>query len=323
MIGPQPIVASRCEATALATKNWSGSTMSRFTCLILLLFVGCPLSADTEAHPVTLWRAEGASNTVYLLGSIHLLREQDHPLPTAIDLAYDDADVLIMELDMDDIDSAATQRLFNESGVLRDGTTLKDLMGDELYRRAETAAAAVDVPIDMLASSEPWLAAITVEMLQLYRMGFNPMLGVEMTMLSRAVRDGKRIDGLEAIEEQLAFLDGLSLSAQQAMLIQTLEESATIRESIDEMIRAWRYGDTASLESGLLDTLKGHEELNDALVNQRNRRWLLKIRELLDDKDDYLIIVGALHLVGKDGVPNLLAQQGVTIKQLSEPATIR
>lgn len=224
---------------------------------------------------------------------------------------------------MDDIDSAATQRLFNENGVLRDGTTLKDLMGDELYRRAETAAAAVDVPIDMLASSEPWLAAITVEMLQLYRIGFNPMLGVEMTLLSRAVRDGKRIDGLEAIEEQLAFLDGLSLDAQRAMLIQTLEESATMRESIDEMIRAWRYGDTASLESGLLDTFKGHEELNDALVNQRNRRWLLQIRELLDDKDNYLIIVGALHLVGEDGVPNLLAQQGVTIKQLSEPASIR
>ncbi|MGB5336533.1 MAG: TraB/GumN family protein [Woeseiaceae bacterium] len=297
--------------------------MTRLYCLAMLLAICWPASADTDAHPVTMWSAQGVSNTIYLLGSIHMLREQDHPLPTAIDLAYDDAEVLIMELDMDDLDSIATQRLFNESGVLRDGTTLRDLIGAESYRRAEVAAAANDIPLELLASSEPWLAAITVEMLSLYRIGFNPMLGVEMTMLSRAVQDGKRIDGLEAIEEQLAFLDGLSLEAQRDMLLQTLEESANMRESVDEMIRAWRYGDTAALESGLLDSFEGLDELSDALVGQRNRRWVSQINDLLDDQDDYLVIVGALHLVGEAGVPRLLAQQGVKIKQLSEPATIR
>lgn len=297
--------------------------MSRIACLVLALVVCSPAVADSEAHPVTLWRAQGISNNVYLLGSIHLLREEDHPLPTAIDLAYDDADVLIMELDMDDIDSMATQQLFNQSGVLRDGTTLRDLMGEELYRRAEIAAEANDIPLELLASSEPWLAAITVEMMSLFRIGFDPTLGVEMTMLSRAVRDGKRIDGLEAVEEQLAFLDGLSLSTQRDMLIQTLEDSAALRESIDEMIRAWRYGDIAFLESGLLDSYEGHDELIDALLTQRNRRWVAQIAELLDDQDDYLIIVGALHLVGEIGVPSLLAEKGVKIQQLSEPATIR
>lgn len=297
--------------------------MSRIVCLVWLFIVCWPAAADSEAHPVTLWRAQGISNSVYLLGSIHLLREQDHPLPAAIDLAYEDADVLIMELDMDDIDSVAAQQLFNQNGVLRDGTTLRDLMGEELYRRAEIAAEASDIPLDMLASSEPWLAAITVEMMSLFRIGFNPALGVEMTMLARAVRDGKRIDGLEAVEEQLAFLDGLSLSAQRDMLIQTLEDGAKLRESIDEMIRAWRYGDIAFLESGLLDSYEGHDELIDALLVQRNRRWVAQIGELLDDQDDYLIIVGALHLVGDVGVPNLLAEDGVKIQQLSEPVPIR
>ncbi|MGI9236069.1 MAG: TraB/GumN family protein [Woeseiaceae bacterium] len=303
--------------------NSFGSTMSRLSGLILLLMIGWPAAADTETHPVTLWRAQGVKNTVYLLGSIHLLREQDHPLPTAIDRAYEDADVLIMELDMDDLDSMATQQLFNQSGVLRDGRTLRDLMGEELYRRAEVAAEASNIPIDMLATSEPWLAAITVEMMSLYRIGFNPMLGVEMTMLARAVQDGKRIDGLEAIEEQLAFLDGLSLEAQRDMLIQTLEESAQMRETIDEMIHAWRYGDIAVLESGLLDSFEGHDELGETLVNQRNRRWVVQIGELLDDRDDYLIIVGALHLVGEAGVPRLLEKNGVRIQQLSEPLPVR
>lgn len=272
---------------------------------------------------MTLWRANGVSNSVYLLGSIHLLRAEDHPLPSVIDTAYDDAEVLIMELDMDDLDAAAAQQMFNQGGVLRDGTTLRDLMGEELYLKAETAARAIDIPIDLLSQSEPWLAAITVEMMTLFRIGFNPALGIEMHMTSRAIDDGKPIEGLESIDEQMAFLDGLSLQAQREMLMQTLEDSANMATSIDEMIRAWRYGDTGFLESGLLDSLAENEELNDVLITSRNRRWVSKIDDLLDDREDYLIIVGALHLVGDEGVPSLLAEKGVKIYQLSEPASIR
>jgi uncharacterized protein YbaP (TraB family) len=297
--------------------------MNKTVCSILVILFSCTAWADTEGHPVTLWRAQGASNSVYLLGSIHLLRAEDHPLPSVIDTAYEDAEVLVMELDMDDLDSAETQHLFNQNGVLRDDTTLRDLMGEKLYEQAERAAEAGDIPIDMLAKSEPWLAAITVEMMALYRIGFNPMLGVEMHLMSRAVADGKPIEGLEAIEEQLALLDGLSLPAQRAMLLQTLEESANMGDTIDEMIRAWRYGDVESLESGLLDSLAEHHELNDALVTSRNERWVSQIDDLLDERDDYLIIVGALHLVGEQGVPSLLEKKGVNILQLSEPASIR
>ncbi len=297
--------------------------MTRLLCLLLLLTGSTAASADSAGHPLTLWRAEGLSNTVYLLGSIHLLRESDHPLPTAIYAAYDEAEVLVMELDMDDLDPAAMQQLFNESGVLQDGTTLRDLMGDELYAEAEAAAEAMDIPIDLLAQSEPWLAAVTVEMLALYRIGFNPMLGIEMHMTSKAVKDGKPIEGLEEAEQQLQFLDGLSLEAQRDMLLQTLEEGANMGETIDELIRAWRNGDVDTLETGLLESFAEHRELHDALVTQRNIRWVEQIGALLDDEDDYLVIVGAMHLVGDVGVPKLLADKGVQIRQLSEPPGLR
>ncbi len=297
--------------------------MTRLLCLLLLLTGSTAASADSAGHPLTLWRAEGLSNTVYLLGSIHLLRESDHPLPTAIYAAYDEAEVLVMELDMDDLDPAAMQQLFNESGVLQDGTTLRDLMGDELYAEAEAAAEAMDIPIDLLAQSEPWLAAVTVEMLALYRIGFNPMLGIEMHMTSKAVKDGKPIEGLEEAEQQLQFLDGLSLEAQRDMLLQTLEEGANMGETIDELILAWRNGDVDTLETGLLESFAEHRELHDALVTQRNIRWVEQIGALLDDEDDYLVIVGAMHLVGDVGVPKLLADKGVQIRQLSEPPGLR
>ena len=296
--------------------------MNRFFLSALLLLSFSPAWCDLEGHPVTMWRAAGVNNSVYLLGSIHLLRPQDLPLPSVVDAAYDDAEVLVMELDMDDLGSDVTQ-LFARSGVMKDGATLRQVMGEEDFARAAAAAEAIDIPIDLLAHSEPWLAAITVEMMIFYRIGFNPMLGVEMQMVSRAARDGKPIEGLETAEEQTAFLDGLSIETQRVMLLQTLEEGAKISESIDEIIHAWRNGDIAALESGLLEDLSENAELAEALVNSRNRRWVDQISELLDDDDDYLVIVGALHLIGEQGVPQLLARDGVEIDQLSEPPPVQ
>ena len=292
-------------------------------CIPLLCAFAASAWADDSGHPVTMWQVDGKTNSVYLLGSIHMLREQDHPLPSVIDSAYDDAEVIIMELDMDDMDPAYTQMAFNRAGVRTDGTTLRELMGDDAYSRAEEAAATVDIPLDMLEQSEPWLAAMTVEIMLLYRIGFNPMLGVEMTMTSRAARDGKPIEGLETVDEQLAFLDGLPLDVQSEMLIQTLAEGAALGDSIDAFIDAWHFGDMTILESGLLDSIKEQSEFSEVLITGRNRRWADAIAGLLDDDQDYLVIVGALHLVGVEGVPALLAKRGLGIQQLSEPAGLR
>jgi uncharacterized protein YbaP (TraB family) len=291
--------------------------------LAALLLAAVPARGDEAGHPVTLWRVSGATNSVYLLGSIHMLREQDHPLPAVIDRVYDDAEVVVMELDMDDLDATATQASFNRAGVMTDGTTLRDLMGHELFEQAEQAAAEIDIPLDLLAQSEPWLAAMTVELMMLYRIGFNPVLGVEMTISQRAISDGKPVEGLETVDEQLAFLDGLPLEAQREMLLQTLAQAAVLSESIDDLVYAWRHGDMAALEAGLLDSMGEQEELLAALVTERNRRWADTIATWLDDDRDYLVIVGALHLVGDDGVPALLDRAGFGIQQLRETAGVR
>jgi hypothetical protein len=144
-----------------------------------------------------------------------------------------------------------------------------------------------------------------------------------MYMLAKAIEDGKRIDGFETIEEQIQFLDSMSLPAQRAMLIATLNESAKLDSMMDEVIEAWRFGDIAGLEAGILDDMQEQEELNQALVIDRNNRWVRRIESLLGHDDDYLIIVGALHLVGHDGVPKQLLRNGYEVRQLSEPPTIR
>jgi len=292
-------------------------------CFALLATLALPVHASETGHPLTLWQVAGANNSVYLLGSIHLLRSEDYPLPSAFEAAYDDAEVLVMEVDMDDLDPLAAQTLFTTYGVLKDATTLRDLMGDQLYAEAVAAAELIDIPLEMLSKTEPWYAAMTIEMMMLSRFGFSPTLGIEMYMLTKATQDGKRIDGFETIEEQIQFLDSMSLPAQREMLIATLKESAKLGDMMDEVIDAWRRGDIAGLEAGILDDMQEQEELNQALVVDRNKRWVERIESLLEDDEDYLIIVGALHLVGRDGVPKQLLRNGYDVRQLSEPPTVR
>ena len=293
-------------------------TIIRIICLALIAS-SCPALAD-DAHPLSMWQIDGMKNSVYLLGSIHLLREEDYPLPSAIYSAYEEAEVLVMELDMDDIDPVAEQALAIELGLIKDGRALRDLMGPTLYADAEELAEALQIPLTILERSEPWFAAITVEMMMLMRIGFDPKQGIESHLSGLATGDNKEILGLETTREQLEILDNLSSESQREMLIQTLTDSLEIEEAMDEMIDAWRYGDIRFLEDSLLDDMQEFEELHEAIVVQRNKNWVERIHELLNDEDDYLVVVGALHLIGEEGVPRLLSQRGLDVIQMHQSA---
>ncbi len=283
---------------------------------LLVLVLAGTATADS-GPPFTLWMVEGASNQLYLLGSVHLLRKEDYPLPAVVDGAFDDSEHIVMELDMDDIDPLATQRIVNRLGLLPEGQTLADTLGERDYARAAAAAAALDIPLELLAGSEPWYAAITIEQLILSRLGFNPVYGVEMAIASKAAPEGKPITGLETIEEQLGFLDGLSAEAQRDLLLQTLDEGADIEGLMEQMITAWKRGDTAFLEANMLAELEDYPELYKTIVVDRNRRWLDQLEGLLDSDDDYLVVVGALHLIGDEGLPALLRARGIKVTQLN------
>jgi uncharacterized protein len=275
-------------------------------------------AAAEPAHPVTMWRMHGLSNRIYLLGSVHVLRAGDHPLPPVIDAAYADADTLVMEMDVDDVDPMEAHAVVTELGLIQDDRSLSDLMGPGPYAEAEAFATNVDIPLPMLASSEPWFAAVTVEQLMLTRLGFAPEYGVESHLAAKAGADRKEILGLETIRQQLGFLDNMSLEAQRALLLQSLEDSAEIEAIMDELIHAWRYGDLDFLEGRMLADMREHPELHDSIVAGRNRTWAEQIDAFAKEKDDYLIVVGALHLIGDDGVPALLRERGYTVLQMRQ-----
>lgn len=275
--------------------------------------------ADAGRHPVSLWQVDGRHNRVYLLGSIHLLRERDHPLPGVLYEAYDDAEVLFMELDFDDVDPVADQALIRELGMLANGRRLADILGPALFAKASRLAEEAAVPLGLLEYAEPWFAAVNVEMMLLMRAGFSQDQGIEAHFAARAAIDQKEIFGFETTAEQLGFLDSLSIEAQKDMFIQSLVEGISIGEVMDSLVEAWHRGDTQFMEENLLADMQEMPELNQVIVVDRNIAWTNRIEDMLDDRDDYLVIVGALHLVGNSGVPALLQQRGYAVRQWVQP----
>ena len=206
-------------------------------------------SADPAA-----WRVTGRNGgEVTLLGSMHVMRPSDHPLPASIDALVERADLIVMELDLDDIDAAAQQRLILETAMLPQGTVLADVVDDEVYRLVEQHMRELGVDLAQLERFEPWFLAITLLDLGMRKIGFQAERGVEQYVLGRAQAAGKEIVGLETLEFQIGIFDALPPEQQQAMLEQTLARARRRSTVLGEMVAAWRDGELESLSAELLD----------------------------------------------------------------------
>jgi uncharacterized protein YbaP (TraB family) len=276
-----------------------------------------PLATTARADALPVWELNGTQNRILIMGSIHFLRAEDQPLADGLIDAYEAADALYMEIDMDDLNPFSAQLIMTELGTDPDGRTLRELLGTSTYSEASRKAQALGVDLAMVDNSEPWFAALLITQLRLMMLGFDPGFGVEQQFLERARADGKIIHGLETMQEQLAALDKLPLSAQRKFLIQTLDEAAEVESEMDTVVAAWKIGDTRTLERVLLAGLADNPSVYQSLLVQRNRNWARKIRALADDSENYLIIVGAMHLVGDDSMLRMLAASGHPARQLS------
>ncbi len=271
----------------------------------------------TRAAPaLPLWELTGTRNHIMVLGSIHLLRATDYPLDPAITQAFAEADIVLMEIDMDDLDPVVSAQTI--AALARDGQgrQLKELLGPDAWRAASAEAGKLGLDLSSLAPFEPWYAAIAVTQLRLAQLGFDQSLGIEAQLSAEARQQGKEIRGLETLESQLRILDNLSPGAQRGFLQTTLEEAREAGDVADEMIAAWKTGDVVTLDADLLESVREQPEVYRALILQRNENFARAIGGLVDDSKDYLIVVGTLHLVGPDSVLSLLGRKGIQSRQI-------
>ena len=282
--------------------------------LLFLFFIGG--TAFGDALPI--WEIEGTSNRVLLLGSVHFLRASDYPLPEGINAAYDLADTLVMEIDMDALDPALAQKTMMSMGVSQSGQSLRDALGEANYQEASRRAESLGVPFTIFDQFEPWFAALSITQLRMMQLGFDPAWGIETQFTQQAANDAKDIEGLETLEEQLGFMDKLDDKTQQQFLLQSLEDAATLQDQVETIVAAWRTGDVNTLEELMLEGFESAPALEDALLIQRNRNWVQPIKNLQNKPDNYLVIVGAMHLVGENSVVAMLEDKGILIRQLTD-----
>jgi hypothetical protein len=146
-------------------------------------------------------------------------------------------------------------------------------------------------------------------------MGFDPNFGVDKYFYRKAVEDGKTTSGLESPRYQVDLLSSLSDSGEEDFLIQTIEEYDSASVMLDELVGFWRSGDLEGLQKTMNKSIMKYPELHKKLLVDRNLAWMDRIEEILRGEEDYMIIVGAGHLAGEQGLINLLKQKGYAVTQ--------
>lgn len=289
--------------------------MTRWTGLILTLCLCATFVRADGGQPLPLFEVAGQHNRVWILGSIHLLRDSDLPLPAEFDRVYEQAEALVMELDLAAVDPLTMLATTRHYAIDPDGRSLAQLLGPQAYATAKQRAEAVELPLAMVDQVEPWFATITLTQVMLQRLGFRVEHGLESIYLARAQADGKAMSGLETLAEQFAILDGLTPDLQKRFLLDSLADLGELEAQFEPLVAAWKSGDMEELEA-LTNVSLDDSALQAALVTRRNRRWADALEPLLANKDDYLVIVGAGHLGGRDGLVALLQKAGFDVQQL-------
>jgi uncharacterized protein len=286
---------------------------SRLGLILLGLLLYVTVRADGALH--SLWELHGKHNTVYLLGSIHVLRPNDYPLAPAVLDAYTHAGSLLMEVNLEEIDSEQVQAEMLASATLPEGKTLPDVLGTQRYERAAALAHEIGVELSTFDRFAPWFVAEAISELQLTQLGFEPKNGVEMYFMDRARSDGKSVDGLETVRDQISVFQNMSLDTQAEYLLSSLEQAHDLPKDVDSMVRAWQHGDTRWFESELQSDLGHDPDLYQSVLLARNRKWVPKIEALLNSDKNYLVIVGTGHLAGRGSVVDLLKKDGIVATQ--------
>jgi uncharacterized protein len=282
--------------------------------LLLLAFAG-----GAHADGASVWSMKGATNTVYLAGSVHALPKEHADFSPQLEQAYRAADAIVMEVDLDDLNPLEAVQFVASQGTLPAEQSLEDVVGKDRYASIVRLATSVDVPEVALTRLEPWAAAMVLTQFALMKSGFDPALGIDIQISERARADGKPIDGLETVIEQLNIFDSRGLEEQTKFLVDAANDVPKMHDDLQRLIQAWRTGNLRALDREFRKERAQAPELYDALLVNRNRKWLPRIEALLESDRDYLVVVGALHFVGRDGLLELLKRDGHQTMALPAP----
>ena len=269
--------------------------------------------APIQGEGPALWVVRDADSTLYLFGSVHVLRPTTGWASPRVEAAFDSASDIWFEISNPD-DQAAIMPLIQQHGLSPE-TPLSSRLTPQENAELDAAAQAMGASAAQLQPMKPWLAALSLSVAPLIKAGYDPKSGVELVLKARAEAAGKPIHGFETIDKQIGILAGLPDDVQLVFLRETLKDYENAATKLDEMVEAWARGDVATLNRVTITEMKdASPALYQAVLVDRNNDWANQIQTLLEGSGTAFIAVGAAHLTGDDSVQAILQKRGVTVE---------
>ena len=267
-------------------------------------------AAVTDADPA-LWVVKDADTTIYLFGTVHVLKPGLSWFDEAVKDAFDKSDEMMLELVMPE-DQAAIAKTMMPLAMDTTGKTIPSRLTANELKAYQAAMVSVGVPANAFDSFEPWFPAMTLSVLPLTKLGYDPEQGAEKLLTKFAKDSSKPVSGLETLEEQLGFFDKLPETQQVAFLNSVVKDMDKLGPMLDKMVVLWAKGDPVGLAVAMNESMAATPELATMLLYDRNQRWADQIKTRMDKPGTVFIAVGAGHLAGDKSVQDYLKTRGLT-----------
>lgn len=285
------------------------------------LFAGSAFAQTVTPAPApklmadpALWVVKDADTTIYLLGTVHVLKPGTVWLDGGVKKAYDASSEVVLELIQPE--PAVAQAAIGKFAVDPDGPPLTQKLSPELRVKYEALTKELGLPAPAFEKFAPWFVSTILSLTAVGKAGYDPASGVERQITDAAKRDSKRLGALETMEEQLGFFASLPEAAQIALLKATIEQMPGARVFFDKMVGSWAKGDPAALAAMMNEAMRESPELAKVLLVDRNERWAKWIDDRLDTPGTVFVAVGAGHLAGKGSVQDYLKARKLKAKRI-------
>jgi uncharacterized protein YbaP (TraB family) len=298
----------------------------RFACLLGVLVVSGQVSlaslADPSAAQGMLWEVKSDQATMYVVGAVHLMDQASYPLPASIQNAIDRADQFVLEITQDDAISADSQNLLVASVLYLDGTSLSAQLSTAVSQKmanyvAENGSGFVGLPVSY-EMCRPWYLAAQITLAEAKKDGLESALAMETAVEKLALESHKPIYPLETFAFQMGILAGNTQARQEEALALLLDHPEDIATSVRRLLDAWKRGDVELARRVLHEAQLSDPDYFEKSITARNRDWLPKLEAYLRQSKTTCVVGGLAHMVGGQGLPNLLRGRGYRVRRIPE-----
>lgn len=279
--------------------------------LLLLLVFSPPARADSP-----VWKVAKGDAHLFIGGTVHVLSQDDYPLPEAFEKAYQASSIIVFEADIQEMQTPEFQKALVEQASYPEGRDLTMFLTDETRAHLVQFLESRQLPMDNLVKFKAGMVSVTLTIVELQRLGLAGA-GVDQFFSQRAANDQKEIGALETAQEQLMFIATMGEGKEDALIAYTLRQIEDLPAMMQAMKAAWRAGDNAKMEAVALRPMeKDFPLMTDRFVEDRNDAWLPRIEAMFETEAVEFVLVGALHLVGEEGLLEQLKAKGYEIENL-------